>query len=296
LKDRILGFEICVNLRNLRITCLCGEMPFLTPSEGMDAAPSDVGIPAEVHVSGTPRTELLLEALKTAIASPGEHRLFRSGKLAGLFPSRAGTSAEAALLAVREQLLESVRTETRGKIVTEWVQATPKAVTFIHDHDSPKSALRELKAVLDSTRAGVPVWMTEAKAEVASLSAQFEAKAQAILTKLDDLATRVEAALRRAEMNGPAVAEPVSRVVPWAEAALEYLDKRTVTAAAGECTLPELFRAVRAKFPDLTLATFHDGLRRLHDVRAIRLNPAASMSEPEYAIVIGSRLMYVAGR
>jgi hypothetical protein len=271
-------------------------MPFLTPSEGMDTAPADVGIPAEVHVPGTPRTEILLEALKTAIATPGEHRLFRSGKLAGLFPGRAGTSAEAAMLAVREQLLESVRTETRGKIITEWVKATPKAVTFVHDHDSPKSALRELKAVLDSTRAGVPVWMAEAKAEVASLAAQFEARAAAMLARLDDLATRVDAALRRAEMNGPAVAEPVGKVVPWAAVALEYLDQRTVTGATGECTLPELFHAVRVKFPILTLLAFHDGLRRLHDVRAIRLKPSVAMSEPEYAIVLGGQLLYVAGR
>src|SRR6185369_5030455 len=118
---------------------------FSYTSEGMDAAPRDLGIhETETHIPGTPRTELLLEALKAAIVNRCEHRLFRSGKLAGLFPSRAGTSSEAALLAVREGLLEVARTETRGKIVTEWVRATPKAVSFVHDHDSPKSVLKEL--------------------------------------------------------------------------------------------------------------------------------------------------------
>jgi hypothetical protein len=101
------------------------------------------------------RTELVLDAIKAAIATPGEHRLFRSGKLAGLFPTRAGASAEAAVFVVREGLLETVRTETRGKVVTEWVRATPKAVAFVHEHDSPKSVLKELKAVLDTTRGGV---------------------------------------------------------------------------------------------------------------------------------------------
>jgi hypothetical protein len=57
------------------------------------------------------RTELTLDALKRGIAEPGEHRLFRSGKLAGLFPSRAGVSAEAALAALTDGLLETVRTE-----------------------------------------------------------------------------------------------------------------------------------------------------------------------------------------
>jgi hypothetical protein len=242
------------------------------------------------------RTELLLDALKAAIATPGEHRLFRSGKLAGLFPSRAGTSSEAALVAVREGLVEVVRTETRGKVVVEWVKAAPKAVSFIHDNDSPKSVLSELKGVLAATRAGVPAWMAEAKQEVAVLSTAFEVRAAAMLARLDDLASRVEAALRRAETSGPAVAEPVGRVVPWAVEALEYLDRRATSGATGDCPLPELFHAVRVKCPDLTLPAFHDGLRRLHDVRAVRLSSSDEMDEPEYAIVVGGRLMYGVGR
>lgn len=263
----------------------------------MDAAPSDVGTPGPAeHLPGAPRTELLLEALKLAIATPGEHRLFRSGKLAGLFPTRAGTSAEASLLAIREGLLETVRTETRGKIVTEWVRATPRAVAFVHDHDSPKSVLRELKQVLDATRTGVPSWMAQAKGELALLSSQFEQRASAMLARLDELAGRVEAALRRAEVTGPAVADAVGRVVPWALDALEYLDRRAATGAAGDCPLSELFHAVRVKCPGLTLSAFHDGLKRLHDVRAVRLAPGAEMSEPEYAVVVGGELMGAAGR
>jgi hypothetical protein len=259
----------------------------------MDAAPPDVGIPeADTHAPGTPRTEHLLDALKFAIVNPGEHRLFRSGKLAGLFPSRAGSSSEAALLAVREGLLETVRTEARGKIITEWVRATPKAVTFVHDYDSPKSVLKELKEVLDATRAGVPSWMAEAKQEVAALATHFQVRGAAVLARLDALASRVEAALRRADLYLPALAEPVGEVVPWAVDALEYLDRRAVTGATGDCPLPELFHAIRGKIPDLTLPAFHDGLRRLHDVRAVRLSSSDEMSEPEYAMLLGDKLVY----
>src|SRR5262245_30501200 len=123
----------------------------------MDATPIWVpGADAPVSPGDPRRTELLLDGLKAAINTPGEHRLFRSGKLAGLFPSRAGLSAEAAVLAVRTGLLETVRSETRGKAVTEWVRVTPRAVAFVHEHDSPKSVLRELKDVLDATRSGGP--------------------------------------------------------------------------------------------------------------------------------------------
>lgn len=269
----------------------------------MDAGPpphSDMpGPPAPPDGAGSGDarcTELLLDALKTAITTAGEHRLFRAGKLAGLFPTRAGASAEAALVAVRDGLLETARAETRGKVVTEWVAATPKAVAFVHEHDSPKSVLRELKAVLGTTRAGVPPWMDDARREVAELSDRFEARAGAMLKRLGELADRVEAALRRAELAAPGVAGPAARVVPWAAAALEYLDHRLTGGAAGDCPLPELFRAVRGWHSDLTLPAFHDGLRRLHDIRAVRLGPAATMAEPEHAIVIGGALVYVVGR
>src|SRR3954453_1425075 len=104
--------------------------PRTTPGEGMDAAPNWApgADGPDPLLSNERRTELLLDGLKAAIAGAGEHRLFRFGRLAGLFPSRAGTSAEAAYLAVRHGLLETVRTETRGKLVVEWVRATPKGV------------------------------------------------------------------------------------------------------------------------------------------------------------------------
>src|SRR5206468_6593898 len=133
----------------------------------------------------------------------------------------------------------------------EWVRAAPAAVAFVHEHDSPKSVLRELKAVLDVTRAGVPAWMGAARSELAAVSARFEGHAAAMLQRLDDLAVRVEAALRRAEAKAPAVAESVGRVVPWAVDALEYLDRRAGAGSAAACPLPELFHAVRVRFPDL---------------------------------------------
>jgi hypothetical protein len=242
------------------------------------------------------RTELLLDALKIAIATPGEHRLFRSGKLRGLFHSKVGLAMEASLIALREGLLETVRTEVKGKIVIEWVQATPKAMTFINDNDSPKSILRELKGLLATTRAGIPQWMMDAKQETANLTARFEKRAGDMLKRLDELTIRVEAALRRAETNSPGVAEQVSRVVPWAIEALEYLDRRSLSGIAGDCSLPELFHAIRVKFTDLTLATFQNGLRRLHDVRALRLTPSNDLSEPEYTLVVEGQMMGAVGR
>jgi hypothetical protein len=240
--------------------------------------------------------EILIAALKAALAAPGEHRLFRSGKLPGLFPSRTGDAADAALRALKDGLLETVRTEVRGKIATEWVTATPKAAVFVHEHDSPKAALHELRDVLTATRAGVPAWLDEARAEVAQLSARFESHAAALLRRLDDLADRIDAALRRSELKAPDIAGTVAGVVPWAADALAYLDRRRAGGLGAACPLPELFTTVRGRFPDLALPAFHDGLRRLHDVRAIRLAGAAEMPEPEHALLADGALMYVAER
>ncbi len=102
--------------------------------------------------------------------------------------------------------------------------------------------------------------------------------------------------MRRAEMSAPGVAESVGRLVPWALDALDYLDRRKSGGATGDCPLPELFHAIRVRFPDLALAGFQDGLRRLADVRAVRLTPAAEMTEPEYAIVVDGKLAYMVGR
>src|SRR6478609_3588960 len=79
--------------------------------------------------------EALLEALKQGLARPGEHRLYRSGKLDGLFPGRGGAGAEAAARALREGLIETVRTETKGKTAIDWVRLTPRAVDFVHEHE-----------------------------------------------------------------------------------------------------------------------------------------------------------------
>ncbi len=259
---------------------------------GDSAGPPPAGDDSAGPLPPSPqRNELILEALKIAVATGGEHRLFRLGKHTGLFASRIGLAAEAALAALREGLLETMRTDARGKIVIQWVRATPRAVAFIHENDSPKSILQELKTLLGQTRAGVPLWMAEARQEAANLAAKFEGRAAAMLARLDELTVRVEGALRRAETASPTLPEPVSRVVPWALTALEYLDRRTVSGAVGSCPLPELFEAVRLTGRELTLPVFQNGLRRLHDVRALRLVPAADLHEPEYAMLVDGKMM-----
>jgi hypothetical protein len=169
------------------------------------------------------------------------------------------------------------------------VRVTPKGLAYVHDRDSPKAVLRELRDVIGATRAGVPEWMEAAREEVAAVAAKFEKQGAELLKRLDALTERVEAALRRAEATGPRLPDPVARVVPWAVEALEYLDRRTETGAA-DCPLRELFDALRDGRPGLTVPHFQTGLRRLHDLRAVRLtgSPDGSIPDPEYAMIVGA--------
>ncbi len=74
----------------------------------------------------------LLSALKLGVAQPGEQRLYKSGKLAGLFPTRLGIHGEAAAAGLRDGLIEIVRTETKGKASIEWVRVTPRGIEHLH--------------------------------------------------------------------------------------------------------------------------------------------------------------------
>jgi len=245
-------------------------------------------------------TAALVEALKLALAEPGEQRLYRRGKLPGLFATRTGVNAAAAERAVRDNLLELVRTEESGKLTTEWVRLTPAGVSFLHAHESPRAVLEELHRALETSRAGVPTWLEGMQAELAAVGTRLEEEMRRLMHRLEGLSNRVEEALRRAEGGGPALANGAAETVPWAADVLAYLDRRRDSGHAGPCPLPELFAAVRQRHPALAVPKFHDGLRRLNDYHAVTLlpfaGPVAALAEPEYALLDGTTVLYYATR
>lgn len=241
----------------------------------------------------------LVDALKQALSESGEQRLYRSGKLSGLFPSRGGINSEAAARALREGLLEVVRTETKGKTVIEWVRLTPRGVNFLHEHESPLRALEELRSLLQSAEAAVPIWLTDMRQQLQALSQRLSEDAQRWENHLAALQQRIEASLRRLEAALPQVPDSLAEVVPWAAEVLIYLERRHATGAPEDCPLPELFAAVVEKHPDLSIAAFHEGLRRMNDRKMLRLLPLSSPSvapQPEFAMLDGANLHYFAGR
>jgi len=247
----------------------------------------------------------LVEALRQALAEPGEQRLYRSGKLIGLFPSRTGAHGSAAEQAVREGMLEIVRTETKGKSVIEWVRLMPRGVEFLHEHESPFFALQELRATLALNQQSVPAWLVEMRGALQAMDERLAADARKWLERLDTLTRRVDETLRRLEQSAPLLPPEIAESHPWAIDALNYLDRRRLAAgpaANGDgclCPLPELFAALARPHPGLSVHDFHEGLRRLHDRRLIQLQPAASLADlpqPEYALLEGAAVLYYAAR
>lgn len=244
-------------------------------------------------------TPLLLEALKQALAEPQEQRLFRSGKLAGLFRSRVGVSAAAAQRAVQEGLLEVTRTEPGGKLDIEWVHATPRAVDFVHSHEAPAAALKELHAALDTTQQNLPAWLGELRQRLDDLTHQLTSEVQAMGRRLQQLSQRAAEAIDRLESAGPQVSEKMADLVPWANDVLHYLERRNQSGVEGPCPLSELFSALRVNHPELTVTEYHIGLRRLFDRGIVRLLPfegTDGLPEPEYALLDGMNTYYFVTR
>jgi DNA-binding PadR family transcriptional regulator len=247
----------------------------------------------------------LIEALRQALAEPGEARLYRSGKLSGLFPSRNSVHAAAAEQALRDGLLEIVRTETKGKTVIDWVRLTPQGVEFLHQRESPLRALQELRSTLQLNRQAIPVWLTEMRGALQAMDERLAADARKWLERLDVLARRVEETLRRLEQSAPLLPPEIAQEHPWAIDALNYLDRRRLAAGpsangdASVCPLPELFAALARQHPDLSVRVYHEGLRRLHERRLVQLQPAANLADlpqPEYALLEGAAVFYYVAR
>jgi len=244
-------------------------------------------------------TQILVEALQQALAAGEEQRLYKSGKLDGLFPGRTGPPGDAAAQALRDGLLETVRTEMKGKTIIEWVRLAPRGVDFLHDHLSPAAALTELRNALRVNRQGVPVWLDEMRASLHALEERLTADAQKWHQRLDSLARRAEDTLRRLDEAGPLLPRDLADAYPWSIDALNYIDRRKNGGAPDDCPLPELFAALTRAHPHLSMIDFHEGLRRLNERRVLRLLPAnglADLSQPEYALFDGTAVLFYAAR
>jgi hypothetical protein len=246
-----------------------------------------------------PAVELLVAALRLALNAGGEHRLFRAGKLDGLFAGKTGIAGEMATRALEQGLLQRARIETKGKTEIEWVTLTPAGVEWLHAHESPIIALHELRGHLRASRNALPDWLAQMSQTLVNLQDRITQEAASWNERLLKMETQLEQTLRRLESALPIAPPEVLQVHPWTMDALNYLDRRRTAGAVQPCPFPELFSALLNAHPSISIGTFHDGLRRLHQRRAIELRPSEDpmdMAQPEFALLEGDCVYYLAWR
>jgi hypothetical protein len=238
-------------------------------------------------------TEVLVAALTQALEDPSaERRLYKSGKLDGLFPVRSGVSGEAAARALADGLLDKVRTETKGKTAIEWVRLAPRGVEYLNERQSPAQALHGLRDILRANQQAIPLWLADMRATLQAIDNRLSTDAQKWLQRLDVMVRRVDETLRR--LDGAAPPPELAQAYPWAAGALAYLERRRGSGASGACPLPELFSALAREHPEISVGAFHEGLRRLREHRALRLLPAngAELTQPEFALLDRGLVLY----
>jgi hypothetical protein len=145
----------------------------------------------------------------------------------------------------------------------------------------------------------VPVWLDEMRAGLHALADRLAADGQKWQQQLEALTRRAEDTLRRMDEAIPLLPHDLAEAYPWAIDALNYIDRRHSGGAPNDCPLPELFAALTRAHPHLSVMVFHEGLRRLQERRAIRLQTAnglADLPQPEFALFDGGKVLYYAAR
>jgi hypothetical protein len=239
----------------------------------------------------------LLEALKAAARHRGEVRLYRRGKLPGLFGQRTRLNAEVANLAVTGNLLEVTRVEAIGKTTLEWVRITQKGLDLLLEIESPVRALEELREALVLNQKGLPVWLAQVHGRLDELKQRITEEAEEIHRRLEQLSQGTIQAIERIDAARSAELPPVA--VPWAKDALEYLDRRTQVGLGERCSLADLFVALKEKNAQITIRDFHLGMKRLQVRHMIALFPSTGNGDapgPEYALLDGAVVYYYVGR
>jgi len=271
--------------------------------------------------------QLVLTALSQAVAFAEGLPLFGSKTSPGLFPATAA-GKQAAQRCLDDGYLRNQApgysteppvgtTGRKSRAVPECFALTDQGFTFLFQQVSPRQVLEDLVRVLEQRQTEI----TELTRCVRQMQQNLDAlktsteKVLQNCTPADGSATGALAVLfrafrqeqaaapqsARAQANRPApLPTPATQPDNTAEQAIRTLLGRwQVTSGASEdCPLPELFRQVQARIPQLTLGQFHDVLRRFHDEGVVYLHPWTGplydLPEPPQALLVGHEVAYYA--
>jgi hypothetical protein len=273
------------------------------------------------------KTETLDEKLATSLRHVlgGQPLPLQSaGKSPGIFPSGA-TGKPVADEALNRGLVEQVQATppAKGKKPRPLFAITALGQQFVLDRDSPKEALEGIQVALrELTTQFVNNQPSGDRTDLLQglntlLDRHFQEIQLAVKTVVAEAgkaerlqARRVEDVHRVIQLVEKAVEglakQPPLRPVPvmprsddtWTHEVEPYLHARRENRTPGDCPIPELFDALKKRHATLTVGSFHDGLRRLHDANQIRLGgwsgPLENLPQPNLAMLVAHKVMYYA--
>jgi len=231
-------------------------------------------------MSSTKHHSQLLAGLAVAYAASQPIPLLESKSQPGLFPCTALGKATA-----QESLsagwLEVKRTTSKGKTVVQFVSITEAGVRYVLAQNNPRPLLEQLQNQLGQT---------ESRLHELQLSVrEAHQTVESIRNKME---------LLRSNCVEPQVTQSRVAVPNWEEAVTTYLQQRQNARPAEDCPLTELYQQARQTMPEMSVGTFHDGLRKLCSERRIALQPWTGplheLPEPSLALLQGHSLAFYA--
>lgn len=222
---------------------------------------------------------LVLAGLTAAFASSTECLLIASRSQSGLFPNNVAGKA-AAQAAIHAGWLKVEKSETRGKSLTTFVSLSPAGMDYLLGQTNPKPIIEAVQKQLQQSESTLFVLRDQLQT--------CHKHIQVMRNKVEELEKR----------SGTMVTHEKVTMPDWESNIKGYLHHRQVARPAEDCPLSELYQHARQQVPQLSVGTFHDGIRRLQARQEIALQPWTGslheLPDPELAIMQGHSVAYYA--
>jgi hypothetical protein len=266
---------------------------------------------------------LALEALARLLGDPAPRVLHGLKPAPGIF-----TGASAAEKAAARHCLDNgwiVPTGGalgKGKTRKELYRLAPaglQAVLAKSDPTALLAALAESVRRLEERASRIPVGIEVASEAIRLQLEEFAGELRKDLTTafrpletmpaaLEELKTALAKTLEKVKPvdldalskalagNQQPPAGPPRKEASWGEEVVRIVAEQKQRNAFQRLTLPQVFERLRALHPDLTLGQFHDGMRRLHEEKRIRLGPytqaLATLDDPRNALYLDREVKF----
>lgn len=263
----------------------------------------------------------LIEALQNLLNGQ-PMRLTGNAKTPGIFPG--GKTGEPLLKHALEQgyIQECAgppaptparKSSSKTAADVRYARLTPLGQQWVLDKISPREALKALKNAFDNQCTAFHSEESEVRVlqtQVASLQATFEQVQQTVRdvsTQRSDDVSRLLATVQAVSDTFPRLTDACQSsaspqksgsATPGLDTKAETFVRDWQRLKGASCPFHELYAALVAIAPDLTIGGFHDLLRSLHASGRARLvvwsAPPDRMKQPELGLFLSSTLMYYA--